>query len=698
MPVRTCRVVPNRQKNPAAAAFQMWYNAGRMMKGEAQLYELAAQTADMKLRPPSVPLITVDPYFSVWSPADRLTDATTVHWTGKPNTLLGTACIDGSEYAFMGETYRGIPKMKQLSLDVTAMSTVYRFAAAGIELEVSFMTPLFTDNYDLLSRPVSYLEISAASKDGQAHKADIRIGVSEEICVENRGAGEIETALFEKDGIRSVRLSNKNQNILDHFGDDKRINWGYFYLSTCCGSVSAGKYAMPFKEGAPHGNNVKMTFAWADATLDTCPASSGSALFTFAYDDVYSLVYFEKKIKAWWNRNGADILDQIAGAFGEYKVLKAKAAEFSEALRVQAARSGGAKYADILSLAYRMVLAAHKLAVDENGELIYVSKECNSGGCAATVDVSYPSSPLFLIYNPELVNAMMRPIYRYARSEIWTSYYKYDFAPHDAGYYPILNGAVYNRNRREGQMPVEECGNMIIMTAAAAVAGSDMTLADQNIDLLDQWGEYLLKYGDDPENQLCTDDFAGHLAHNANLALKAISGLIALSILHMRRGETEASGMYIDAAKRMAKGWPSRAANEDGSYRLAFDQPDSWSMKYNIIWDKLFGSRLFPDSVWESEVESYRRRSNPYGLPLDSRKNWTKSDWLVWCASLSEDKAVFEELIDPLWREYNYTEARYPMTDLYWTISGGIVAFYHRSVQGGLFMKLLKDSGKLKVF
>ena len=118
-------------------------------------------------------------------------------------------------------------------------------------------------------------------------------------------------------------------------------------------------------------------------------------------------------------------------------------------------------------MAYRQVVAAHKLAVDENGEILWVSKECFSNGCAATVDVSYPSIPLFLLYNPELVKGMMRPIFRYAASDAWP----FDFAPHDAGQFPLLNGQVYaNGTDPKDQMPVEECGNMLVMMAAVCLA------------------------------------------------------------------------------------------------------------------------------------------------------------------------------------------------------------------------------------
>ena len=166
--------------------------------------------------------------------------------------------------------------------------------------------------------------------------------------------------------------------------------------------------------------------------------------------------------------------------------------------------------------------------MDKDGELLYISKECFSNGCAATVDVSYPSTPLFLIYNPELVNAMMRPIFKYADSEAWP----FDFAPHDAGQYPLVNGQVYSGGTDpRWQMPIEECGNMIIMVTAAAMASMDFTFAQQHMPTLKKWAEYLAEHGNDPENQLCTDDFSGHMPHNVNLSAKAITGVACYGLL-----------------------------------------------------------------------------------------------------------------------------------------------------------------------
>jgi hypothetical protein len=337
----------------------------------------------------------------------------------------------------------------------------------------------------------------------------------------------------------------------------------------------------------------------------------------------------------------------------------------------------------------RQAVAAHKLCKDPDGELLFISKECFSNGCAATVDVSYPSAPLFLIYNPEFVKGMLRPIFKYASSPEW----KFDFAPHDAGQYPKLNGQVYADNKLEYQMPVEECGNILILVTAISIAEKNLSFAKQHWQLLAKWADYLLKTGMDPENQLCTDDFAGHLAHNCNLSIKAIMGIAGFSILCRMKDDLKNADHYDQEAKKMAKQWISMALKPDGTYRLAFDQENSFSMKYNLIWDKLWGTKIFDLKDFKKETESYLKLSNEYGMPLDNRADYTKSDWLVWCADLMDTKADFEKMISPLYKAYHVSPSRVPMTDWFLTSTSKMVGFQNRTVQGGLFIRLLDQKG-----
>ena len=632
----------------------------------------------MKLRAPSVPLIAIDPNFSIWSPANSLTDTNTVHWTNKEMVMMGHITVDGVKYRFMGGE-DGTPALVQTALDIDAFSSEYVFEGAGIKLTACFTSPTLPTDLYLMTRPVSYLSLAVKSLDGKKHSLTASVAVSEQICLDHAGDDKVVISESKICGKPSIKIGSESQNILAKDGDDLRIDWGYFYLTACCGKTSSFV-----------AND--MSFVALEADFEE------KMLFTFAYDDIKSIKYFGKDLPSYWNKDGESIEEAIEKAFIDYKETFALCREFSDKLFCDSVRAGGEKYAEILLLSVRQAIAAHKVAMDGD-KLVFISKECFSNGCAATVDVSYPSIPFFLIYNPELVRGMMRPIYDLADSCHWS----YDFAPHDAGRYPVIDGQRYGKIERtetystyrdEMQMPVEECGNMLVMEAMTAIASDDFSFAESHKNHLDKWVKYLIDNGRDPENQLCTDDFAGHLAHNCNLSLKAIMGIASYGIILDGIGEN--GEKYIELAREMAQDWLVRASSGDCTFRLAFDKEGSFSMKYNIVWDKILDLGIMPKGVFESEISGYKRQTRPYGLPLDNRAEYTKSDWLLWTATLAENREDFEFFAETLWNAYNFTESRVPMTDWYFTNTAKQRGFQNRSVVGGHFIKLLEYKNILK--
>jgi hypothetical protein len=660
------------------------------------------------IRPPAVPLVTIDPYFSVWSMADRLTDDFTRHWTGKRNAMTGLIMIDGVPRRFAGlvepnvENYYSEPKaMTQKDFGLTALSSTYDYEELGIGLKVSFTSPLLMDDLDLLSRPASYVGLSVRSIDGKPHRVQIYFDVTGEWCVNSSDQKVVWRQ--EQDGdLVVLQVGHEQQDYLNRSGDDLRIDWGQFFLAVSNSSsatrtyidsgairkefvrtgeiVTANRLAMP---QAVRENNLVMACTWDCGEVS---AEEVSNVIVLAYDDVYAIEYFGDKLQAYWKRNGMTVSMMLSAAIAEYPELMKRCTSFDRQLWEDGVRAGGVKYAELLVLAYRQAIAAHKLVTDRDGKLLFMSKECYSNGCIATVDVSYPSIPLFLLYNPELVKAMMRPIFKYAASEAWP----FEFAPHDVGQYPLANGQVYSENAREGQMPIEECGNMLIMAAAVCAADKQADFAEEHWELLSKWADYLLENGLDPENQLCTDDFAGHLARNANLSVKAIMGVAGYSLLHTMLGHSTEAESYMTAAKDMATKW-RELANDQDHYKLAFGQEGSWSLKYNLIWDILFGTKIFDETITQKEVAWYITKQNNYGVPLDSRKAYTKADWVVWAASLASGQEDFVKLIEPLWDFLNETPDRVPLSDWYDTKTAKQIGFQHRSVVGGIYMKLLKD-------
>lgn len=630
----------------------------------------------MKMRCPAIPLITVDPYFSVWAQADTLNDRRSpiMHWTGSPNTMLGTVTIDGALYRFLGKGDEA--PLPQVSLDVNALSTTAIYENRQIRLTARFTTPILADDLYYVSRPVSYLKLSYESLDGSAHEVRAKISVSEELVLNQAGEGRAYSEPVDLPGISCLRMGSGAQKVLWRSGDDVRIDWGYFYLAV--------------KGPAQTGNEVMQDLyaIYAETALEP------EALFLFAYDDIDSIIYFEKPLQAYWKQGGKTIQDAIREAAAEYTPLLARCEAFSAALEAAAIEKGNAEYADLLLLAYRHVMAAHKLVVDEDGTNLYISKECFSNGCAATVDVTYPSAPMYLYYNTELLKGMLRPVFRFAESPAWP----YDFAPHDVGRYPILNGQFYGMGLQQ-QMPVEECGNMITLTAAICKREQDYSFAREHLALLEKWNRYLVEYGEDPAQQLCTDDFAGHMAHNCNLSLKAMMGMSGFARILQALGRGDEAAALQAKARDYANSFLTRALNEDGSYRLAYDRPGTFSLKYNAVWDKLWGLGLLPASFYEAEIQRYKKEAFAYGVPLDSRERYTKSDWELWAACLAEHPEDFAFFVHLLHLNYETSRDRVPMTDWYYADTAqqffrkkGKIhqgEFQQRSVQGGLFLKLL---------
>lgn len=622
----------------------------------------------MKMRMPSIPLITVDPYFSVWT--DNINSKPTTHWTAAENNIIGYVNIDGKVYRFLGDDdNRSITKLNVVSVDADAFTTTVVYESEEIRLTAEFTSPMLVTELYYASRPVSYLKLAHESLDGKAHKVSAKIYVTEELVLNKANEGKAWSEDVEIDGLSCVKIGSGDQKILWRSGDDVRIDWGYCYLAA---------------EGeAKTGNAVieNLYSIYLESEIEK------EKLFLFAYDDIESMVYFGENLKAYWKNDGKTIEEAIKEAAGEYDSLRAKCDAFSKKIEADAVAKGGEKYAELLLLAYRQVMAAHKLVVDKEGNNLYISKECFSNGCAATVDVTYPSAPMYLLYNTELLKGMLRPIFRYAASEAW----EYDFAPHDAGQYPLVNGQVYGNNELKWQMPVEECGNMIILVSAICKADGEFSFAEENFELLEKWSKYLIKYGKDPEHQLCTDDFAGHLAHNCNLSLKAIMGITGFADILKNLGKENEAEKLLAIAKDYADSFIKNAENEDGSYRLAYDRPGTFSLKYNSVWDKIWKTGLFPESFFKSEIERYKKEALPYGVPLDSREKYTKSDWLIWVASLADNKDDFEFFSSLLWKAYDTMRTRVPMTDWYYTDTSEMVGFRHRTVQGGLFIRLMLD-------
>ncbi|MCA9185667.1 MAG: DUF4965 domain-containing protein [Pirellulaceae bacterium] len=654
-------------------------------------------------RPPAVPLVACDPYFSIWSTVDNLTGSDTQHWTGKPHRLRSLVSVDGRTLRIVGADPVDLPVMPQTECVVQPTQTIYTFEGQGVRLKMVFVTPALPDDIDLLSRPVTYVVFEAMSTDGKAHDIQWYVDASGELAV-NEGDQKVTAQRHEFGELAAVQLGSANQAILAKKGDDIRIDWGYLYLagakqevsgictadrkSLDAGLKSAGPMivkSVPPMDRESAGKDVCVALAMDCGRVESRPVVKKVLL---AYDDLYSIQYMKKNLRPYWRRNGWEAIDLLESSFREFDELRKRCQVFDEELMRDCTQVGGEQYAAICSLAYRQCLAAGKFVADDNGQPLQFCKENHSNGCIGTSDVFYPMAPQFLLLGPSLAKSFVVPFMNYAASARW----KFPFAPHDLGTYPHANGQVYGGGERseQNQMPVEESGNMLLLMGAIAEMEGHADFASLYWPQLTQWAEYLKQKGFDPENQLCTDDFAGHLAHNVNLSAKAICGLGAYAKLCALRGDAQQSDEYFRLARTFAERWVKEADSGD-HFRLAFDKPDTWSQKYNLVWDRILKLDLFPDSVRRTEVDYYKRVQNEFGLPLDNRSDYTKLDWVLWTATLIQDRNDFQAIVAPVYKFLDETADRSPMTDWYFTSTAKKRGFTARPVVGGVFLQFLYD-------
>ncbi len=624
------------------------------------------------MRLPAYPLITCDPYFSIWSQSDKLTDSDTVLWCGKQKPLFGTAEIDGAAFRFLG---RGTaPAMEQTALDVAPYVTAYTFESAGVRLVVRFWTPLLLADLHQLSLPVSFIDCAYESLDDADHQVVVSLSLDERFCYD----GKAKSCVFFTQnayGRPFAVMGQLKQKPLSASGDGVGADWGWWCLLG--GKVRAG--------GGIH------------ATRRLKPGRVSA--FCIGFDEGLAIEYFGKKLPPLWREKWPDLRRAMLDCYQNRESLFAALQAQSDRLLADAAPFGSA-YQHMLTAAARQILAAHKLVRSPEGELLYLSKECHSNGCINTVDVSYPAVPFFLLYRPELVKAMLTGIFAFASSPLWQA----DYAPHDIGRYPHANGQVYALRppyafRRRNvykhrhfsiyephfQMPVEECGNMLILAFAYAKATGDTVQIEENYSLLERWAGYLSSQGAQLKNQLCTDDFAGHSEQNVNLAIKSTVGLACFGgIADLLGRETKA----MQDARHMALSLESNR-KPDGTLPFSLLDADGWSLKYNLIWDRLFSFGLFPEELYFAESDLYRQKLNAYGVPLDSRKSFTKSDWMLWAACLDGSDRNVRAFSKAIVRFLEETDNRLPFSDWFDTLKPEQRGFCHRSVQAGLWMPVL---------
>jgi hypothetical protein len=334
----------------------------------------------------------------------------------KENNILAIHCINPRGYAWVDaglgkqKKPKALTKAEQLSVNVTATQTTYTFKCGGVGLTVNFLSPLIASDLDLLSRPISYIDFNVESKDGKPHQTEITFAVSGDIA-KNERKQLVKITNGQQEGVKYLKSGVEGQKILGKSGDDVRIDWGYAWLASANPqnilSVSSTKKMIAASEGRilneTGSEENQQQFMTSSIKLNIAKNKKSSSTVMLGYDDLYSIQYFEKNLEPWWKKLHGSMENLLNQASKDYPQILTKCNEFDKQLFDDAVKAGGNEYAELCVAAYRQSLAAHKLVRGENDEVLFPQKENFSNGSIWTVDVTYPSAPLSLVYNPVLL-------------------------------------------------------------------------------------------------------------------------------------------------------------------------------------------------------------------------------------------------------------------------------------------------------
>ncbi|KAH6642116.1 hypothetical protein C7974DRAFT_95565 [Boeremia exigua] len=674
----------------------------------------AAQSTFTPVRPPSIPLAVKSPYLSAWLPAGinggnggYLAGQWPQFYAGQTLGWTGLVRVDGATYTWMGMPKLELPVAKQTGCEYTASKSVFTLEIGEkVALNVTFLSPLTPRDLKRQSLVFSYMDVEVWSLDGGLHEVQIYTDISAEWISGDVGA--VATWDFGlKEDVVYHRLSRQEQQ---PFVENKdQAEWGNFYYATDArngltyqsgtdddvrgGFVASGQLASSNDTNFRAINSSWPVFGYA-VDIKTVGNSPVSTLFSLGLCQNEAVQFLGAdglvNLPSLWRNYFADDLEALVFFQKDYSEYRKISSDLDAQVLEDSITAAGKDYAVLTTLAARQAFGATQLVGTGEKHYLFL-KEISSNGNTQTVDVIYPASPIFFYLNPDLIRLLLDPHFENQES----GHYPNKWAIHDLGtHYPNATG---HTDGFEEFMPLEESGNMIIMVLAYVQHSGNIDYIKQHYPILKQWAEYLVEHSLYPAHQLSTDDFAGHLANQTNLALKGIIAIEAMSHISSLIGQPADSQTFSTVAHDYIAKWQTLGINTDTSPPhtiLNYGNASTWGLLYNLFNDRLVGTNLVPQSVYDMQSAFYPTVKENFGVPLDTRNRYyAKSDWEMFCAAVASEETR-DMFIKDSARWVGETESSRPFSDLYQTNDGSQppdIDFKARPVVGGLFALLLLE-------
>jgi hypothetical protein len=463
----------------------------------------------------------------------------------------------------------------------------------------------------------------------------------------------------------------KVDNAVPYTEEGDMATWGEAILSSHQSgqsklSFSSGKREQIRSQFVDYGKLCGKDVPWTPGGIVAFAHDLGSVsgessvLFAVGYAREEAINYLGKAYTGYYRSEFPDTYKALEWFFGDYPAALLESKIVDTEMTSQATVVGGHKYADIVTLSARQAWGGIDLTIpndsrDTNDVLAFV-KELSSNGNLNTVDVIMPAFPIYYVMEPEYIRLLLEPMMRYLAAGRW----KQPYVIHDMGtHYP---NALGHDDQKAEPMPIEECGNLMVLVLAYVRATGDSAWADKYIHILRGYADYLVKNSVDIANQLSSNDAAGPLANETNLAIKAAVGLRAF-------GELSGLSEYSRIGKERASLFFTQGLGTDEAkshFVLQYpDKPSSWKTPYNLFPDVLFDLKTFPKAAYQMGNTFFKKVRGEYGVPLDNRQDWAKSDWNMWLAGTFDDMTTRSEFIDDLWGFMSNGKHNWPFSDRY---------------------------------
>ncbi|EPS29563.1 hypothetical protein PDE_04513 [Penicillium oxalicum 114-2] len=656
----------------------MWHRAIRACVVAVAYFASGADAITYTpLKPPSYPLAVRSPYLSAWIPGNdvaSLSSHNAQFWDGNKLIWSVIARVDDVAYNLFGVAFppNGTQSAIVTQATYTSSHTTFTVTAGSRDFTLDFFSPVSPKNHLRQSLPFSYLTVTLAAGDPRS------VQIYSDIDASWTGQPGHASWNFSTSGSTSVFEIEAVDTATFSENDHGQALWGSaVYASRPSNSSllsTASGPSLSTRESFIHGGNLNNQHAeWSSTGVVAFAHDLGTtadvSAVTFAIGHVRkeSIDFLGQTQTGYYRAMYPETVDAVSYFLDDYEGANAESVQFDQLIQDTGAYSYGSNdYSDILALSVRQVYGGIEMTIPndslDTGKARAFIKEISSDGNINTVDVIYATFPIFYVLSPEFIKLLLTPVFDYMGSSAYTKSY----AVHELGAnYPNATG-----HPSDGEeMPIEESGNMVLLTYAYQIATGNTDLADTYSAQLKQYADYLFENGLYPSSQLSLNDALGELANQTNLAVKAAVGLATY-------GALSGQSNYTTAGKDFAKQiWTDRLGTDaNGTHFLIQYGTDPWFLMYNHYADLLFNLDLFPQDVYDATAQFYPTVRQQAGVPLDGAIGWGQTNWQSFVAATvggPTRKMLIGDLRDYMANGLNSA----PFSDRYWVQDGdGFVA------------------------